>query len=128
MNRFIVDTNIFLRFLLKDHPKHYQLAKKHFFRAQKKEIGLILIPEVVMEINYVLRKVYSFTREETANALIKIIKSPDLEVKERVVLTEAVEKYKKKNIDLVDLFIFEIAKKEKVKVLSFDKDFKKISR
>ncbi len=127
MNRFIVDTNVFLRFLLEDHPKYFKLAKKHFSQAQKKEIGLILIPEVVLEINYVLRKVYSFTREETASVLIKIIKSPDLDVKEREVLIEAIEKYQKKNVDLTDLYIFETARKEKVKILSFDKDFKKIS-
>lgn len=126
MKKYIVDTNVFLRFLLKDHPKYYQTAKECFHQAKKGKVALILIPEVVLEINYVLRGVYYLPRKKVADILGKLVKSPDLEVKNREILIETVEMYRKANIDLADLFIYKSAQKENARVLSFDKDFTKI--
>ena len=128
MKKYIVDTNVFLRFLLKDHQKHYRLAKQYISQAKKGKIILLLIPEVVLEINYVLRSVYSLSRKEAADILASLVKSPDLNVKNREILIESVKKYQKLNVDLSDIFIFEVGKKEKAKVLSFDKDFLRIKK
>lgn len=128
MKKYIVDTNVFLRFLLKDHKKYYQTAKDYFTKAKKGKIKLVLIPEVVLEIDYVLRGVYSLSRKESAEILTKLVKSPDLEVKQREILIEAVENYKRLNADLADFFIFEKAQQENAQVLSFDQDLKKIQK
>ena len=128
MKKYIVDTNVFLRFLLKDHEKHYQTAKKYFIKAKKKKVNLILIPHIVLEINYVLKKVYFLPRKRVVNILAKLIKSPDLEVQKRELLLKTVEKYKKTNIDLMDLYLYETAQQQNAQILSFDKDFKKIGK
>lgn len=126
MKKFIVDTNIFLRFLLKDDDKLYQQAKKYFLQAKKGKISLILLPQVLFEIDYVLRGVYSLSRKECAEILSTLIKSPDLEVIERKTLIKVIEKYKKLNVDLFDIYLREIAKQQKAKILSLDRDFEKI--
>jgi len=128
VKKFIVDTNIFIRFLLKDNKKFYQQAKKYFNDAKEKKIVLILLSQVVFEIDYVLRSVYKLSRKESADILKNLIKSPYLQVENRQVIGEAVEKYAEKNIDLVDLFLIETARKEKVEILSFDKDFSKLDK
>ena len=126
MIKYIVDANIFLRFLLKDNKKYFNQARKYFTQAKECKITLILLPPVVFEIDYVLKGVYSLSRQESANILSSLVKSPDLEVKERKILIETIEKYKKVNVDLVDIYLFVVAKQQKAKILSFDKDFKKI--
>ena len=126
MTKYVVDTNVFLRFLLKDNKKYFNQARKYLTRAKERKITLILLPQVVFEIDYVLKGVYSLSRKESANILSSLIKSPDLEVKERKILIETIEKYKKINIDLVDIYLSAVAKQQKAKILSFDKDFKKI--
>ncbi|MDP1760349.1 MAG: PIN domain-containing protein [Candidatus Woesebacteria bacterium] len=123
MKKYIVDTNIFIRFLLKDNEKFYQQAKKYFDDAKEKKIVLILISQVVFEIDYVLRSVYKLSHKESADILINLVKSSYLQVENRQVIGEAIEKYAEENIDLVDLFLIETARKEKVEILSFDKDF-----
>ena len=128
MKKYIVDTNIFLRFLLKDNDKFFQTAKQYFTQAKKGKIVLILIPQVLFEIDYVLRGVYSLSQKETANILSNLLKTAALNVNNRIVLIKAVEKYKNLNIDLFDLYLFEKAKQEKAQVLSFDKDFEKIKK
>lgn len=127
MKRYIVDTNIFLRFILRDHEGYYQKAKNFFTQAKTGKIKLILLPEVVLEINYVLRgQVYSLSREKTANILVNLVQSSHIEVKRREALIRAIEKYKQAEIDLADLLLHEIAKEEGAEVISFDEDFKKI--
>ncbi len=126
MKKYLADTNVFLRFLLKDNKRLYQQAKKYFLQAKKGKISLLLLPQVVFEIDYVFRGVYSLSRKESADILSALVKSPDLEVKERKILIESVEKYGKLNIDLFDIYLSENAKEQKAEILSFDKDFKKI--
>jgi len=128
MKKYIVDTNVFLRFLLKDHPKHFKTASKYFTQAKEGKIILILIPEVVFEIDYVLRGVYSVSKKEVVGILDSLLKSPSLEIANREMLIECVDRYKDLQVDLVDLFLYKVARKEKAEVLSFDKDFAKIKK
>lgn len=127
MKKYIVDTNIFLRFLLKDNEKFYQQAKKYFIDAKDKKIVLILLSQVIFEIDYVLKGVYKLSRQESADILKNLMKFPYLQVENRQVIAEAIGKYAEKNIDLVDLFLLETARKEGAEVLSFDKDFSKLA-
>ena len=127
MKKYIVDTNIFLRFLLRDNEGFFQKAKKYLTDAKEKKVILILIAQVIFEIDYVLRGVYKLSRQESANYLTKLVKIPYIQVENRTIVAETIEKYKEKNIDLVDLFLLETAKQEKAEVLSFDKDFSKLS-
>lgn len=128
MKKYLVDTNVFLRFLLKDHPKHFKTASQYFAQAKEGKITLILIPEVVFEIDYVLRGVYSLSKKEVADVLDKLVKSPALEVVDRKILIECVDKYKDLKVDLADLFLFKVAQKKGAEILSFDKDFTKIKK
>ncbi|MBL7159754.1 PIN domain-containing protein [Candidatus Microgenomates bacterium] len=128
MKKYLVDTNVFLRFLLKDHLKHFKIANKYFLQAKKGKIVLILIPEVVLEIEYVLRGVYSLSKKEITGILESLVKSPALKVVNREILIKCLDRYKKLKVDLTDLFLYETAQKEKARVLSFDKDFTKIEK
>lgn len=128
MKKYICDTNIFLRFLLKDNENFYQQARNYITEAKEKKIVLILLTQVIFEIDYVLRGVYKLTHKESTDILKKLIKSTYLQVEKRQIIAEALEKYGEQNIDLVDLFLFETAKNEKAEVLSFDKDFLKFDK
>ena len=57
MAKYIVDTNVFLRFLLKDNEEYFKKARRYFLQAKKHQITLILLPVVVLEINDVLKEV-----------------------------------------------------------------------
>lgn len=64
----IVDANVVLRYLLKDHERFFVKSKKIVEQNQ------IYIPtEVVTEIVYVLEKVYEVPRSEISEALIELL-------------------------------------------------------
>lgn len=122
-NKYVVDTNVFLRYFLHDIEKHYQKAKKLLSQAKTGEVELIVVPQVIFEVNYVLLKVYSLDKKQVIEVLKSVIISPDLEVIKRDILLAAVNKYRKVNIDLIDLYLYFQAKKINGEVFSFDKDF-----
>ncbi len=128
MKKYFLDTNVILRFLLKDNEKYYNQAKSYFEKAKNNEIELNLISEVLFEIDYVLRGVYSLSKNEVIDVLLKLIKSPYLKISNRGLLITTIEKYQLTNVDLFDIYLYYYSLSKEASVLSFDKDFIKISK
>lgn len=126
MKSYFADTNVFLRLVLEDNRRFARKAKEYFLKARNDKIKLVFIPEIILEINYVLRKVYHLAREEVASHLSVLVKTPYLDIRNREVMIEAIELYFQLNIDLADIVLYLLAKEENAQVLSFDRDFKKL--
>jgi len=127
MKRYYVDANIFLRFLLNDDATQADLAERYFEQAKREEIELTIIPLTIIEVVYVLTKVYKETRSQVTKNIKTILSMSYLKVKQRKELLQAVELYERHNVDFVDTFLYACAKNDTAEVLSFDKDFKKLS-
>lgn len=128
MKTFIADTNIFLRYILKDNINQYQKAQNYFNQAKKEEIRLIVLPEIIIEVEYGLKKIYKIPRDKIRSILLSLVKAPYLEVRDRDIVLASVDLYKKTTVDLVDLIIYCTSQKENIGILSFDKDFQKLLR
>lgn len=126
MKKYFIDTNVILRFLLHDDNKYYNQAETFFEKAKNKKVEIIVIPEVLLEMDYVLRGVYSITKEEVVDIILKLVLTPYFKIIDRSIFIQAVKKYQKINIDLFDLYLYYKAQDGKGTVISFDKDFKKI--
>ena len=126
MKTYFIDTNVILRFLLHDNEKLYQQAKIFITKAKNKEIELHLVPEVLFEVDYVLRGVYHLTKKESSEIILNLTLSTYLKIVDRKIMINSIKKYQTTNVDLFDLYLFFKASQQKAEVLSFDKDFKKI--
>ncbi len=126
MNKYYLDTNIILRLLLKDNKNLSTKAYNYFLEAKERKIELILIPEIVFEVEYVLRKLYKVSRKDIAIHLLSIVKTPYLTVSNKQVLIQSIGKYGQISIDLVDCYLYFLALHDNARVLSFDKDLKRI--
>ena len=124
---YYIDTNFLLRFLLKDNLRQFNIAKKYINRAKSRDIVLVCVTEVVIEIEYVLRKLYKCEKKFIANIFSLLLKATYIHFPDREVIEEAIEIYARKNIDLLDIVLYFKAKKDGGKVLSFDKDFHRIA-
>lgn len=128
MKVYYADTNIFLRFILDEIPEQTLAAENYFKAAKEGKIKIVFISEIVMEIEYVLRKVYRKSRKEIAENLSVFIEQPHIAIPNRLILLRALNLYVKSNLDLVDLVLFTSAQEQGAKVLSFDKDFEKLEK
>lgn len=117
---YFADANIFLRFVLEDNLKLSQKAKGYFTDAREGKIKLVFTPEIIMEITYVLLKVYSIPKTKAAEYLSILIRTHYLEILNREILLNALEIYQKHSVDFVDALLYSCALESHAEVLSFD--------
>ena len=123
-----VDTNVFLRFFVRDVEPFYQKAKGLFEKAEKGEIRLETSEMVIAEIVWVLESYYGFTKTEIEEVVDTILETRSLKVANHTRLKEAVKMYASSNIDFIDAYNIAYMKARNYqKVAAFDiKHFKNI--
>lgn len=123
-----VDTNVFLRFFVKDTAPLYEKARALFERAEEGKIKLETSELVIAEIVWVLESFYGFTRKEITEVLTTLLASRNLKIGSHARISEAVRLYASGNMDFIDAYnIAYIKSKEYTKIATFDsKHFKKV--
>jgi len=117
----IVDANVVLRYLLKDHKTFYPKSRQII---EQKEI---YIPaEVAAEIVYVLEKVYEVPRDKISNALTELFSYPNITSSDTPALRESLVVYKKNKIDFVDAILVSYHHINGHIIHSFDKQIRKL--
>lgn len=127
MKKYVLDTNIVLRYLVRDNEELYLKSLSYFTQANKGEIVFRILPEMIFEVEYVLRKYYHLQPPKISEALLSLMRSSFVECSEKDVCVKALKTYSTKNIDLFDTYLYEYHKKYNIEILTFDKDFKKFT-
>lgn len=128
MKTYLIDTNVFLRYLVDDSSVQKKQVNHYFKLARKQKIKLKVLSTVIPEIEYVLRKFYQVPREEIADKILRLLKIKDIFFENRKAWVDTFELYTKINIDPVDIFLYHRSLEEKAKVLTFDKDLQTVKR
>lgn len=123
-----MDTNVFLRFLLRDNKAQSKIAEDLFKKAEKGKIYLWTTDVVILEIVWVLKSFYNSTNKEIQKSVSEILSLKNLKVKNADLLLQAASDFATKNIDFTDCYNFQLAQKENKKILSFDEDFRKLGK
>ena len=121
-----VDTNVFLRFLLKDIAEQFEDAKKLFDNGAEGKSKLFTSTIVIFEINWVMTSFYSKDKKEICKILIDILNMNFVEIFERAVLLEAVTLLMVSNFSLEDSYNLAYAQARGAKEFkTFDKKLEK---
>lgn len=121
-----VDTNYFLRFLLKDVEKQHQKAKELFLKGAEGRRQLFTSLIVIFEIYWVLTSFYQKKKGRVVKLLEKIFDLGFIEIENRVLLEKALRVYKKVNLDLEDCYNLALARNKKIKEFkTFDERLRK---
>lgn len=113
-NMVMLDANVILRYLLNDNEKMALEAEK----AIKTQTALVTI-EVIAEVVYVLKRVYSIDKVEIKESVLGFLS--ETEVEERDVLVLGLKTYAEQNLDFVDCILYAYRCVKKYDVLTFDK-------
>lgn len=114
INKMIfVDTNYFLRFLVKDYKKHSDIATDLFRKASFGEVKIFTSLIVFFEIYWVLLSLYKIEKENIKKVLLNILKMDFIEIENKDILTDSVNNFEKFNYDLEDTFNLFFAHKNK---------------
>lgn len=106
-----VDTNYFLRFLLKDVNAQHKKAKQLFENAALGKAKLFTSTIVFFEIDWVLSSFYQQKKAKRVKVLVDILKMDFIKMESKDLLLKAIETFKKTNLNLEDSFNLVYAKK-----------------
>ena len=123
MKRYILDTNLLVRFLKNDHPKMSSAAADLFLQSASGKVELHLDPTIVAETAFVLTSFYKQDQAEVADAIRDLITGCRLKVPLEEVTLDALERFKSQPVDFPDALVAAIAAHQGVPIASFDRDF-----
>ncbi len=127
-NPIFVDTNVFLRFFVRDVESFYHKAKDLFEKAESGQLKLEISDLVIAEIVWILESYYDFSKPEIKEVVDTILETKNLKVANHSKVKEAIDLYSSGKMDFIDAYnIAYIKAKDFKKVATFDvKHFKNI--
>ena len=120
MKRYVLDTNLIIRFLTDDHPKMSRAAAALLEESATGKTELLLEATIVTEAVFVLTGFYKRPRAEVADALRDLITGCRLRVPNSAVVLDALARFKAHPVDFPDALIAALAVSEGIPVASFN--------
>jgi len=125
MRKLFLDTNVFLRFFLKDNEKQYQDVCKIFSKIEEGEFKPYTSAIVFLEFNYVARKIYKLSISETIGFIEAIRKMRGMTIIKKTDINKAINFYRRYKIKLGDCFIAAQVAKGTM-LITYGQDFGKV--
>lgn len=126
MKEVILDTNVFLRYFLKDIASQYEIAKNLIKDIEKEKIKAFVSILIINEIMWIMKKYYKIKLSLFIPRLLQILLLKNIEVIEidKNKLLMILQALLTTKFDFTDLYLFHIQTGKQI--IPFDKDFKKI--
>jgi predicted nucleic-acid-binding protein len=99
-----IDTNILVRYLVKDDPTQTAAAVRLIHELSPEEPGWLCLL-VLSEVVWTLRRVYKLDRTAIAGVLEKLLGSKDLVIEQHDIVRRAVLLYQSSKADFADCMI-----------------------
>jgi predicted nucleic-acid-binding protein len=122
---FLPDTNVLLRYLMRDVEEQYELAAGFFDEVRTGKKSVLILESVLVESIYILTKFYKVPKREAAEVLKGLLQYKGVANKDKAALSAALTLYADKNLDLVDCVLITQAQHRSAEVFSFDKALNK---
>lgn len=128
MKTYFVDTNIFLRVIIKENETSYKESSLFFKIAEENKIRIVTSNFVLAEIAWVMESFYKLDKEKIVAALKGIRVLKNIKFADGVNFDKAISIFSKVNVKYIDALI---ASNKNInlgrwKIVSYDKDFDKI--
>lgn len=119
----LLDTNLIIRFLIKDDPTQFEAAQKLFSSLDE---NLILTDLVLAEAIWTLHSVYKLTKQEIIEKLLKLLELKNLTANFHL-LVNSLLIYRDFNISFIDAYLIAFCEQNKLEgIYSFDKDLDRV--
>jgi len=125
VKKIFLDTNVLLRFLLEDNNQA-QACIELLTQIESGVYKPYTSSPVLLEIIYVLSKLYQIPKSKIITDVNEILKTRNLTLIENTSLSKAIELFQQNNIKLMDCVIA-LQVPPKCFLCSYDQEFKKLS-
>lgn len=128
MHKAFIDTSVILRLLVKDDDIKRRACENLLKNSKQHGITLYLLPVAILEIVWVLERVYKYSKGSIRELVEAIINTPELKCEMEGMFRMAIKVYQEKNIKFADAVMGCWGKERGFStVYTYDeKDFRKI--
>ena len=127
MKKYVIDTNVIIRYLLSDDKELYKKAR-HFFDLLKMGKEKAYLEQTVFtETVFVLSKVYNVSKEDISKTLSNLLLLKGVVNEEKDVLIKSIELYAATNLHIVDCIIAAKCIVRQIYPMTFDEELKKVT-
>lgn len=117
----VADTNVIVRFLVKEPPDQYLRARGLMKKVSEGQVQLRVSAAVVGEVAAVLHHVYDVAQRDVAEKLLALFTSKGIELEEADHIVVSLERSRDlTDIDFVDAYVAAKAAAEALPVASLD--------
>lgn len=123
-----IDSNYLIRAVSSDDKKQLEVARDLLKKIEEnKLIGQISIL-VLSEVLWVLERHYNMERKLLIPPILEIVAMPGIKILEvkKIIIIQVLEKMLESKIDLTDLYLLMVAKKNQI--ATFDKELLKVNQ
>lgn len=125
MDKYILDTNAILRFILKDVKPQYLKIFDLIKKAKTKKVKVVIPEIIVFETIFTLKSYYEYTKEVQIKVLESLLTSEYLQIENKQTFSEAIKIFRSSNLSLVDCFLIAKSITSNAKLFSFDSSLNK---
>lgn len=128
MKNLILDTNIFVRLVVKDVSSQLEISRQLFKEIEKDKIRGWVSILVIDELIWVLENYYHIERSLYLAQILNLLALKSISIIEvkKTIIIKILKRMETTNIDFTDLYLVETAGDKKI--VSFDKDLQKITK
>ncbi len=129
MNKLLLDSNIFLRFITADGPaEHLKVARNTFDQIQHKRFVASVHTLTLHEVIYVGIHVYQLDKTKLVTVLEQLLSLKNLEIHDvsKQAALKALKLFKHHSLDWPDCLLSVMVADDDLDLASFDHDFAKI--
>lgn len=125
-SKFIVDTNILVRIIVKDDEKQHPYIESLIERVDQGELSLFIPTMVIAECCWVLKSVYKVSKSVISECLRDLLDSEGVDIEETICL-DALQSHADNNVDFIDAYLACKSNLIRYPMLTWNvKDFKKL--
>jgi len=100
-----LDTNVLVRFLLRDHEAQFERARRLIKRKVGAEEAVLISLLVLLETEWVLRSRYGLQKTEIMDAISGLLGAMELQLEDEPAIEEALYMWKDSTADFADCLI-----------------------
>lgn len=122
-----VDTNIFLRFLTRDHEEQYKRCTSLLEKAKKGKVHLKTSALTIFEIIWTLESYYEEPKKSIIEKVVSLFNVPNVTVEHRDVFLEALVLWEEINVSFNDVYnAIWMQREEMSSLYSYDRGFDRL--
>lgn len=124
MAKKFIDTNIFLRYLIRDDPAKYEKCRELFKKTIEGKTSIATSGIVIAELIWTLLSYYKVPKTDVVEKISIIVSTENLYISDKDIIMDALLLYSMKNIDYIDAYNAVFMKYSRLdEIYSYDEDF-----